>query len=301
MKRSKIQSDDTLFRGYLYHPELVLKIANVEFGEEEPDVRKAVVRAFKYMEDSNNETLAHNMLVSGQVDYLCMSHQLPIINWKIQNHIPPLVFVPDEYPKEFRLIEKMKCDYLKSVRTITNETDNEYVIEHLGNILKRRMLNLRTRCKESKYPNPKSEVFREVLQESLNGKFECEYCHQKLRLKGKAQATSHLNFEDLFSFEHRTPLSKGGTHQKENIIITCLSCNKVKGSMDEKDFLEMLSKISKELKYKLYHEASARDNRVGSAVDVYRDQVKQLNKLNLELKKQNNIYKRKNRELINAR
>lgn len=39
-----------------------------------------------------------------------------------------------------------------------------------------------------------------------------------------------------WTFDHATPVSKGGTNDPENLRVCCLSCNSAKGAMDEAEF-----------------------------------------------------------------
>lgn len=50
----------------------------------------------------------------------------------------------------------------------------------------------------------------------------CAYCGAEL--------------DGKWTFDHATPISKGGTNDPENIRVCCLSCNSIKGAMDEREF-----------------------------------------------------------------
>ena len=41
--------------------------------------------------------------------------------------------------------------------------------------------------------------------------------------------------------EHKTPLSKNGKHEIENICISCHDCNQLKGTRTEEEFMEFIS------------------------------------------------------------
>lgn len=139
------------------------------------------------------------------------------------------------------------------------ENDEETVDSDMFKIFKRRFVNMTKRCESNNYPTPKIELYREVFEESLNSGFKCYYCGQHMRIKGDAQQKGGINFEDMFTFEHRRPLSKGGVHSKENLKISCMSCNTIKSDMDEDLFINLIKEISSDTKYRLYQEAMYKD------------------------------------------
>lgn len=49
----------------------------------------------------------------------------------------------------------------------------------------------------------------------------CAYCNQPAKL----------------TQEHKTPLSRGGRHTKDNIVPACFSCNRRKGTKTLEEFL----------------------------------------------------------------
>lgn len=53
----------------------------------------------------------------------------------------------------------------------------------------------------------------------------CHYCNGLLDNKGRG----HI--------EHRIPLSRGGAHSADNVVIACSRCNLTKGTMTEEEFL----------------------------------------------------------------
>lgn len=52
----------------------------------------------------------------------------------------------------------------------------------------------------------------------------CFYCHRVLHL-------------DESTFDHKKAASKGGTWQKENLVLSCHDCNQLKGIKDFEQFL----------------------------------------------------------------
>lgn len=51
---------------------------------------------------------------------------------------------------------------------------------------------------------------------------------------------------EIWSIDHVVPLSKGGAHQCDNLVLACMPCNSLKGSKDPEDFaLEIKQKINR--------------------------------------------------------
>lgn len=65
------------------------------------------------------------------------------------------------------------------------------------------------------------------IYDELNKK--CYYCGNQL-------TEMHI--------EHKTPLSKNGTHSIDNITISCPTCNRMKNTMTEDEFITMIKTIS---------------------------------------------------------
>ena len=51
--------------------------------------------------------------------------------------------------------------------------------------------------------------------------YSCYYCGENKKLE----------------IEHKTPISRGGKHERDNIVPSCKICNRRKGTMTEKEFL----------------------------------------------------------------
>lgn len=62
----------------------------------------------------------------------------------------------------------------------------------------------------------------DFLFESQKGK--CPICNRSIK--------------NGYHIDHKTPLSKGGSNNKENLQLTCASCNTSKGSKDEIEFMQ---------------------------------------------------------------
>lgn len=59
----------------------------------------------------------------------------------------------------------------------------------------------------------------------------CSYCLVGLNLDNRK------DFSDSAHIDHIVPLSSGGTHTKDNVVLACRSCNLSKGSMSVLNFL----------------------------------------------------------------
>jgi len=80
------------------------------------------------------------------------------------------------------------------------------------------------------------QTIQQVYDENIivnSGFLRCIYCNKELALKNA-------------TLEHKQPLSRSGTNDKENLAIACLHCNSSKGNKTEKEFREWL--INKEVK-----------------------------------------------------
>lgn len=53
---------------------------------------------------------------------------------------------------------------------------------------------------------------------------------------------------EQWSIDHVVPLSKGGKHEYDNLVIACMPCNTLKGSKDPEDFaIEIKQKLNRPL------------------------------------------------------
>ena len=75
--------------------------------------------------------------------------------------------------------------------------------------------------------------YKKELYEEMNGK--CGYCGCELDYK---KAT----------IDHKVPLAVGGTNDRENLIISCFSCNHYKRNRDIEGFRESIKNTVKWLK-----------------------------------------------------
>ena len=202
---------------------------------------------------------------------------------------------PDEVVDFWKVMGKSKKD-------IENENDNQKLeFSDIKNIFDRRFVKIVRRCNEQNYPTPKKEVFKEVLQESLNNGFKCEYCNVQLRWKGRTNSKSGVNYEDLFTFDHLRPVSKNGVHTKDNIKVVCLACNVLKDNHDFDDFIHYSKKLDPKIRSKLYFDKEQNNQRVRRTFDNYIKEIKQKDKEIDELKRKLSNMTRENKLLIDKK
>jgi len=218
----------------------------------------------------------------------------------VQDHLP-FIFLEDKdfikFSYEFKLhygYTEREIEVKKSINEFCDGDENE----KLNKICKKRLLNLRNRCKLMNYPLPKSEMFKKILKESFDNGFKCHYCKNKMRIIGKKERKGNLNIEDIFTFEHIKPLSKGGVHSFDNVVVCCRTCNTIKSNMDEEIFLRLVDEISDDTKYKLYLESEHLNQVISSKMDYLKDLVKRKDKEILELKRKNKTLLRTNKHLM---
>lgn len=82
----------------------------------------------------------------------------------------------------------------------------------------------------------KYKVYDSINVDELYSHFllskECEYCHKSLD-------------EYSVSFDHRIPLSSGGSKKNENIAFVCIDCNHLKHTRTKEEFLEFIEEYIK--------------------------------------------------------
>lgn len=65
----------------------------------------------------------------------------------------------------------------------------------------------------------------EELWDTSGGR--CWYCHTEIP-------------REKLEFDHRIPVSRGGRTEKQNMVVACKPCNRLKGEMAEQEFQEFL-------------------------------------------------------------
>jgi hypothetical protein len=64
----------------------------------------------------------------------------------------------------------------------------------------------------------------------------CYYCRRPITLKPQFQQAP-----DYATFDHKEPVSRGGTDRRDNIVLACRRCNERKGDMTAAEFLAALA------------------------------------------------------------
>lgn len=104
--------------------------------------------------------------------------------------------------------------------------------------LYKRILN-RRRSWQKQYDIPNID---NLIKESLGKK--CPYCGEEITTEN-------------MGLDHKTPTSRGGSNNPENIHLTCQKCNKRKGEMTDQRFTELLQLLDTweedDRKYVLMH------------------------------------------------
>jgi hypothetical protein len=91
-------------------------------------------------------------------------------------------------------------------------------------ILSRKQSKANRRAREKQAGKLTTETIKEVYDENINrfGELTCVYCLE--------------NCEQDWHLEHKTPLCRKGTNKKENLTISCPTCNLKKARKTEEEF-----------------------------------------------------------------
>ena len=96
----------------------------------------------------------------------------------------------------------------------------------------------------------KYRVYSSINVEDLYEQFllskQCEYCQVQLD-------------EYTVSFDHRIPLSRGGSKENDNIAFTCIDCNHLKHTRTKEEFLDFLENYIK--RFEVKHTQNEQDNK----------------------------------------
>lgn len=77
----------------------------------------------------------------------------------------------------------------------------------------------------------KIKITLEELQSVIDqSEHQCYYCNSWIDITDSRQ----------FQFDHRQPLSKGGTNEIKNIVLSCTKCNQKKNDKTEEEFIQLL-------------------------------------------------------------
>lgn len=88
------------------------------------------------------------------------------------------------------------------------------------------------------FPEKNEEEINEFFRFNEMEEIFCGYCNRILRYPG------HHPYYDQPSVDHKIPLSRGGFNKFENIMICCMRCNVVKGTMFNETYIKMLELLS---------------------------------------------------------
>lgn len=180
-------------------------------------------------------------------------------------------------------------EFLSDMIDLDDEGSGELDNDTLEKFLKRRYDYMYKRCEENEWVLPKLEMYRDIFKENYLNGFKCEYCNAPLRFEAKEEKKGAKNYEDLFTFEHRRPLSKGGVHSRDNLVISCMCCNIIKADMEEDLFLSILKSIDSNTKYKLYEYSYFKQNLISNKFLKLNETITKLNRDNKKLKAENKL------------
>lgn len=125
--------------------------------------------------------------------------------------------------KSFRFNSKIENKIKAHEKRKKRYYDNNFILNRHINDLKRRLKN--------KYPIDKNYL-KYLIENQLN----CYYCGKELLNK--------------YEIEHKIPVSKGGNNSNNNIVLSCMKCNRQKGNKTDIEFKKYIS-IVKGVGYKM--------------------------------------------------
>jgi len=64
------------------------------------------------------------------------------------------------------------------------------------------------------------------------------------------QAKRRYKFSDAFSVDHYIPLNLGGGNEASNLVVCCVRCNLVKGTLRGDTYIRLLSVLDKDPEFK---------------------------------------------------
>ena len=137
-----------------------------------------------------------------------------------------------EYNKKYKRENKdLLNEYHRNYRH-KNGISKKYISKYGGKIIGENKESIRMHRKKYKALSRKAgllnkDIIQKVYEENIKkyGTLTCIYCYKK------------IIFGDD-SLEHILPLSRGGTHDSENLGIACLSCNKKKHNKTIEEFMK---------------------------------------------------------------
>ncbi len=72
-----------------------------------------------------------------------------------------------------------------------------------------------------------TKITKEELQQLYAENPSCAYCELQLA-------------KEEITLDHATPLSRGGTHSIDNLVICCSNCNSLKGTKTAQEYLDFI-------------------------------------------------------------
>lgn len=117
---------------------------------------------------------------------------------------------------------RKKCRRYNAVNRETRREYNKRYVKTKAGRLSRLNSRHRRRACEKASPNPPTSKEMDALRESVKECFYCRSVHAKL------------------TFDHFFPLSRGGGHSLQNIVMACRSCNSRKRDRDPHEFIASL-------------------------------------------------------------
>jgi len=123
--------------------------------------------------------------------------------------------------------DKSKWDGLHyQCRVCSNASVRKYRSTEKGKFARRRD-NVARRALEAEVGKLTIQMIRRVHDENVekHGELTCEYC-------------DHVCSDD-WHLEHKTPLSRGGDNERENLCISCPACNLKKWTKTDEEFLKI--------------------------------------------------------------
>lgn len=100
-------------------------------------------------------------------------------------------------------------------------------------------------CKKYKYDQEKISIWfakhtasrRLYLKKMWDKDNRCVYCKNETVFKSENSSTSKF----IATYEHKIPLSKGGTDARSNAALSCNRCNNLKGNMTHDEFIAFIN------------------------------------------------------------
>jgi 5-methylcytosine-specific restriction endonuclease McrA len=114
------------------------------------------------------------------------------------------------------------------MKHIVHKTDDVHISSYANLVLLNRLYS---QIESSRWRKERNEFLHNELENK--GSLTCYYCNKKnLKLRSSKR-------QQKATVDHLIPKSMGGdAFSHTNFVVCCDSCNRRKGSMDHKDFLE---------------------------------------------------------------